>query len=349
LLPLLGDDADLIMGYYGVTERGNFEGANILNVPRPSADYAAQQDVSEEALSDAISRARTTLLDVREQRIHPLLDDKVLTSWNGLMLRAFAEAGAAFDRRDYLDAARNNAAFLLDHMRDANGRILRSWRNGEAKLLGYLEDYSCLADGLLSLHEATLEPRWLQEAVAVADGMITLFWDDPVGGFYDTGNDHEQLVIRPRDVFDNAQPCGGSVATDALLHLGVITGNDDYSSKGATPLRALQQLMGRAPGATGYWLGALDFYVSLPREIVIVGPTDAESTQTMLREISSRFMPNKVAVGMADPANPPLKDSPLLEQRVMQGGQPTAYVCENYACQLPVTDTTALAAQLDRQ
>ena len=348
LRSLLGDDADLIMGYYGVTERGNFEGANILNVPRPLADYANQQGVSEDALSEAIARARAVLLEVREERIHPLLDDKVLTSWNGLMLRAFAEAGAALERADYLDAARSNAAFLLENLRDADGRILRTWRNGEAKLLGYLEDYACLSDGLLSLHEATLEPRWLQESVAIADDMTTLFWDDAVSGFYDTGNDHEQLVIRPRDVFDNAQPCGGSVATDVLLRLGVITGNDDYSSKGATPLRALQQLLGRAPGATGYWLGALDFYVSLPREIVIVGPADSDSTRSMLREVNTRFMPNKVAVGMNDPANPPLKDSPLLEQRAMQGGQPTAYVCENYACQLPVTDAAALAAQLDR-
>ena len=347
LRPLLGDDAELVMGYYGVSERGNFEGSNILNVPRPPADYASQRGVSERALSEAIARARATLLEVRERRIHPLLDDKVLTSWNGLMLRAFAEAGAALERSDYLDAARSNAAFLLENMRDANGRILRTWRNGEAKLLGYLEDYSCLADGLLSLHEATLEPRWLQEAVAVADGMNALFWDDPVGGFYDTGSDHEQLVIRPRDVFDNAQPCGGSVATEVLLRLGVITGDDGYSSRGATPLRALQQLLGRAPGATGYWLGALDFYVSLPREIVIVGPPDADSTQSLLREVSARFMPNKVAVGLSDPANPPLKNSPLLEQRVMQDGQPTAYVCENYACQLPVTDAAALAAQLD--
>ena len=347
LRPLIGDDADLVMGYYGVTERGNFEGSNILNVPRPPADYADQQGVSEVALFEAVARARATLLAVREQRIHPLLDDKVLTSWNGLMLRAFAEAGAALERTDYLDAARANAAFLLENMRDADGRILRTWRNGEAKLLGYLEDYACLADGLISLHEATLEPRWIQEAVAVADDMISLFWDDGVGGFYDTGNDHEQLVIRPRDVFDNAQPCGGSVAADVLLRLGVVTGNDGYSSRGATPLRALQQLLGRAPGATGHWLAALDFYVSLPREIVIVGPTDSESTQSMLREVNSRFMPNKVAAGMSDPANPPLKDSPLLEQRVMQDGQTTAYVCENYACQLPVTDAAALAAQLD--
>ena len=344
--PLLGDDADLVMGYYGVTERGNFEGANILNVPRPPEEYAVQRGVSEGDLSAAVQRARVILLNVREQRVHPLLDDKVLTSWNGLMLRSFAEAGAALGRPDYLAAARDNADFLLSAMRDENRRLLRTWRNGEAKLNGYLEDYACLADGMLSLHEATLEPRWLQEAVALAEGMVDLFWDDAVGGFYDTGKDHEDLVIRPRDVFDNAQPCGGSVASDVLLRLGVVTGNDDFSAKGATPLRAMQQLLGRAPSATGHWLGALDFYVSLPREIVIVGAPEDPVTASMLNEVTQRFMPNRVLVGVTDSAHPPLKDSPLLEQRVMLGGLPTAYVCENYACQLPVTDPTALAAQL---
>ena len=347
LRSLLREDADLVMGYYGVTERGNFEGANILNVPRTPEDYSSQRGVSMDDLEEAISRARDILLAVREQRIHPLRDDKVLTSWNGLMLRSFAEAGAGLGRPDYLDAARANADFLLSTMRDENRRLLRTWRNGEAKLNGYLEDYACLADGLLALHEATLEPRWLQEAVSIAGGMIALFWDDAVGGFYDTGSDHEALVIRPRDVFDNAQPCGGSVASDVLLRLGVITGNDDYSAKGATPLRAMQQLLGRAPAATGHWLGALDFYVSLPREIVIVGPAEDTGTAEMLEEVSMRFMPNRVLVGVADPTTPPLLDSPLLEQRVMQDGRATAYVCENYACQLPVTDAAALAAQLD--
>ena len=264
------------------------------------------------------------------------------------MLRSFAEAGAALGRPDYLDAARRNVDFLLETMRDENRRLLRTWRNGEAKLNGYLEDYACLADGLVSLHEATLEPRWIQDAVGLADGMVDLFWDDTVGGFYDTGKDHEELVIRPRDVFDNAQPCGSSVATDVLLRLAVITGNDDFSAKGATPLRAMQQMLGRAPSATGHWLGALDFYVSLPREIVIVGSASDPATGAMLDEVSKRFMPNRVLVGVTDSANPPLKDSPLLEQRVMQDGMATAYVCENYACQLPVTDPAGLAGQLDR-
>ena len=343
----LGPDAELVMGYYGVTDRGNFEGANILNVPKHPEDYADERGVSEGELSEAVQRARATLLEIRERRIHPLLDDKVLTGWNGLMLRSFAEAGAALNRAEYLDAARRNAAFLLDSMRDGNGRILRTWRNGQAKLLGYLEDYACLADGLLALHEATLESRWLREANEVAKGIIELFWDDTVGGFYDTGSDHESLMIRPRDVFDNAQPCGGSVATDVLLRLAIITGNDDFATKAATPIRALQPLLGRAPSATGHWLGALDFYVSLPKEVVIVGPADGEITRGMLGEVGKRYLPNRVVVGVGDPSSPPLGNSPLLEQRVMQDGVPTAYVCQHYVCQLPVTTAEALANQLD--
>jgi uncharacterized protein YyaL (SSP411 family) len=347
LQAILGEDADLIMGYYGVTARGNFEGANILNVPRDPEEYAYQRGVTEEQLSSAIERARAALLPVREERIHPLLDDKVLTAWNGLMLRAFAEAGAGLGRPDYLEVARKNAAFLLDTMRGDNGRILRTWRNGQAKLLGYLEDYACLADGLLALHEATLEPRWLREAVVVAGGMVDLFWDDAVGGFYDTGHDHEELVIRPRDVFDNAQPCGGSVATDILLKIAVVTGNDDFAGKASTPLRALLPLLGRTPSATGHWLGALDFYVSLPKEVVIVGPSGHAETRAMLGTVGGRFLPNRVVVGVADPDAPPIDGSPLLEQRGMQDGQPTAYVCQHYVCQLPVTTAEALATQLD--
>ena len=347
LQAILGEDADLIMGYYGVTARGNFEGANILNVPRDPEEYAYQRGVTEEQLSSAIERARAALLPVREERIHPLLDDKVLTAWNGLMLRAFAEAGAGLGRPDYLEVARKNAAFLLNTMRGDNGRILRTWRNGQAKLLGYLEDYACLADGLLALHEATLEPRWLREAVVVAGGMVDLFWDDTVGGFYDTGHDHEELVIRPRDVFDNAQPCGGSVATDILLKIAVVTGNDDFAGKGSTPLRALLPLLGRTPSATGHWLGALDFYVSLPKEVVIVGPSGHAETRAMLGTVGGRFLPNRVVVGVADPDAPPIDGSPLLEQRGMQDGRPTAYVCQHYVCQLPVTTAEALATQLD--
>ena len=327
-------------------------------------------------LVDMIDRGKRVLREVREQRVHPLRDDKVLASWNGLMLRSFAEAAPSLARPDYLEAAINNANFLLDQMKP-QGRMLRTYRQGQAKLLGYLEDYAFVADGLLALYEATFDSRWLGEAKELVDSMIELFWDEGAGVFYDTGSDHESLVVRPRDMFDNAQPCGGSVASDVLLRLGLITGNQDYPLKGATPLRSLHELMPKAPAGTGHWLAALDFYVSVPKEIAIVGPREDPATQGLLDAVFGRYLPNKVVVGVesaqlssggAKSPQPPFNkgglegvssnkggqegtaihsEVPLLLDRGMVEGLPTAYVCQNYVCQLPVTDTEALAKQLD--
>ena len=345
----LGEEAgDLIGGYFGLTDAGNFEGKTILNIPQEAASFSEEQGLPLPMLEDMIDWAKQTLRDQREERVHPLLDDKVLASWNGLMLRSFAEAAVSLGRADYLEAAVNNANFLLDTMKP-QGRLLRTYRKGQAKLLAYLEDYAFVADGLLALYEATFEPRWLSEAVSMADSMVGLFWDEEGGFFYDTGSDHESLVMRPRDVFDNAQPCGGSVASDVLLRLALITGNQEYSIKGAKPMRALNELMSRAPAGTGHWLAALDFYVSIPKEIAIVGPRGDPATQNLLDTIFSRYLPNKVVVG-TDPTLPVSADTtselPLLHRRGMINGKPTAYVCQNYACKLPVTDEEALAAQL---
>ena len=338
------DDGNLIGGYFGLTDAGNFEGKTILNIPQEADSFSEEQGLPLPRLEDMIDRAKQTLRNLREERVHPLLDDKVLASWNGLMLRSFAEAAVGLGRADYLEAALNNANFLLDNMK-LEGRLLRSHREGRAKLLGYLEDYAFVADGLLGLYEATFEPRWLAEAVSLADSMVELFWDEGAGFFYDTGSDHESLLVRPRDVFDNAQPCGGSVASDLLLRLAVITGNQEYSIKGAKPIRSLNQLMTRAPAGTGHWLAALDFYVSIPKEIVIVGPRADPATQALLDTVFSRYLPNKVVVGA--PAGDSNNNLPLLQHRGMIDGKPTAYVCQNYACQLPVTDEKALAAQLE--
>ncbi len=353
VMDVLGEeDGRVFSGYFGVTPNGNFEGKNILNVPRDPEAFIAEHQLEPEQLDGVIARGRTKLLDVREQRIHPLLDDKVLASWNGLMLRSFAEAGAALGRADYLEAAVKNAEFLTTVMRP-QGRLLRTYRNGEAKLLGYLEDYSCVADGLIALYEATLDLRWLENAVAMADSMIELFWDETAGGFYDTGSDHEALVIRPRDVFDNAQPCGGSVASDVLLKLAVFTGNDDYAAKAAVPLRSLHEHMARSPGGTGHWLSALDFYISAVKEVAVVGPSENAVTSELLDTVRRQFLPNKVLMGY-DPsasgdggyAGLNAGGYPLLEGRGMVNGQPTAYVCQNYVCQLPVTEAGPLLAQL---
>ena len=353
IMDVLGeDDGRVFSGYFGVTPNDNFEGKNILNVPRDPEAFAAEHELDPEQLESIVARGRTKLLEVREQRVHPLLDDKVLASWNGLMLRSFAEAGAALGRADYLEAAVKNAEFLTTVM-CPQGRLLRTYRNGEAKLLGYLEDYSCVADGLIALYEATLDLRWLENAVAMADSMIELFWDEATGGFYDTGSDHEALVIRPRDVFDNAQPCGGSVASDILLKLAVFTGNDDYAAKASVPLRSLHEHMARSPGGTGHWLSALDFYISAVKEVAVVGPSENPATSELLDTVRRQFLPNKVLMGY-DPsslestgrAGLDLGGYPLLEGRGMVNGQPTAYVCQNYVCQLPVTEPGPLLAQL---
>ena len=349
---VLGDaDSEVFSSYYGVTPNGNFEGENILNIRQDPEAFAEAHDLTQEQLDEIISRSSKALLDVREQRIHPMRDDKVLASWNGLMLRSFAEAAAALGRADYLEAAVKNAGFLVGTMK-SQGRLLRTYRDGQAKLLGYLEDYSFVVDGLLALYEATFDIRWLDEAVTLADSMIELFWDEGIGGFYDTGSDHETLVVRPRDVFDNAQPCGGSVASDALLKLAVFTGNSDYNAKAAVPLRSLHQAMSQSPGGTGHWLNALDFYVSPPKEIAVIGPRNDPATQALLDTVFSRFLPNKVVMGTENPLSAGgiegTPDFPLLQDRIMVGGLPSAYVCENYTCQLPVTDPDALAEQLSR-
>ena len=347
---VMGDtDGEVFAGYYGVTAGGNFEGKNILNIRQNPEEFAETKGLTADQLGDIINRGSKALLEVREQRIHPMRDDKVLASWNGLMLRSFAEAAAALGRPDYLAVAIKNAGFLVGSMK-SDGRLLRTYRDGQAKLLGYLEDYSFVIDGLLALYEATFDLRWLEEAVTLADSMIELFWDEGIGGFYDTGSAHETLVVRPRDVFDNAQPCGGSVASDVLLRLAVFTGKRDYSAKAAVPLRSLHQAMSQSPGGTGHWLSALDFYVSPPKEIAVIGPRDDPATQALLDTVFHRFLPNKVVMGVEPPLSPTVgnsgSDIPLLTGRGMVGGLPSAYVCQNYACQLPVTDPAGLAEQL---
>ena len=340
------EDGALFNAFFGVSQRGNFEGKNILNISVRAADFSERQGIPLEQLVEVINRGKEALRLAREEREHPLLDDKALSSWNGLMLRAFAEAGAALERQDYLEAAARNAAFLLEELRP-EGKLLRSYREGQAKLPGFLEDYSFVADGLLSLYEATFDRRWLDSAVELADEMISQFWDEPQGCFYDTGRSHEELVVRPRDVFDNAQPCGGSVASDMLLRLSVVTGNEDYATKAVAPLRSLAELMGRAPAGTGHWLASLDFYLSTPKEVAVIGPLDDPATSALLREVNRRYQPNRVLVAASGEGTAASSGLPLLEGRGMVDGKPTAYVCENYACQLPVTDAESLAAQLD--
>ena len=340
---VLPEDAALLERYFGVTSHGNFEGMNILHVPEEPQSFATEAGVSVEDLQAAIERGGFRLLAAREERVHPARDEKVLSAWNGLMLRSFAEAASVLGREDYRDAAVACASFLLESMR-RDGRLLRTYKDGRASLKGYLEDYAFLSDGLLALYEATFDFRWLDEARTLVDSMVGLFWDEEQGIFYDTGSDHERLVMRPRDFFDNATPSGSSVAVDVLLHMSVLTGEGEYASRGSASLRSMQQYLAKAPLAVGHWLCALDFYLSTPKEIAIVGGIGDQATQALLNVVHGRYMPNKVLVGN-DPSKP-YSAIPLLEDRDMVDNRPTAYVCENYACQLPVTEPEALAGRL---
>ncbi|MBI4233825.1 MAG: thioredoxin domain-containing protein [Chloroflexi bacterium] len=338
-------DGTLFCAFLGVTEEGNYQGRNILWVPKPLPMVAHEQGVEPQALGESITRGRQRLLEVRSQRVPPGRDEKVLTAWNGLMLRTFAEAAAALGRQDYLAAAQGNAAFLLAHLR-RDGRLLRSWKDGVASHKGYLEDHAFLADGLLALYEATFHRRWLEDARSLADAMLDLFWDDGVAGFYDTGRDHETLVVRPREMLDNAMPCGSSVAADLLLRLALLTGASSYSARAAAALRNVQDVMVRFPSGAGHWLCALDFYLSTPKEIAIVGRGDDPARDALLSVVNEQFLPNRVVAGY-DPREPDAAAGiPLLEGKGMVDSKATAYVCQSYACQLPVTDPEALGRQL---
>jgi uncharacterized protein YyaL (SSP411 family) len=343
---LLGKrDAALFPSYYNVTAEGNFEEANILNIKQPLAELAASENLTVEELETALDKARQTLFAAREQRIKPARDEKVLTAWNGLMLASFAEAGAILERPDYSAIAKNNARFVLSKLR--SGRLLlRSYKDGEAKLNAYLEDYSFYIDGLLTLFETTGELEWFTEARDLCDVMIEEFWDDEEGGFFFTGDSHEQLIVRAKDFFDNATPSGNSVAADVLLRLAALTDHQDYQRRATSILRLTANGMLRYPSGFGRLLCALDFYLDKPKEIVLIGDSDAPQTISLAREIWSRYLPNKVVAQAAPEDERASKLIPLLQGRSEVDNEPTAYVCEHFTCQTPVTTPAGLAAQL---
>ena len=256
------------------------------------------------------------------------------------MLRAFAEAASVLEQPIYADVAAKNADFMLTRMLE-DGRLRRSFKDGDARLNAYLEDYAFLIDSLLALHEVTFESRWLEEAVQLGRTMIDLFWDDNDGRMYDTSRDHEKLIVRPRDVSDNAVPSGGSMAADVLLRLAIVTGDRDMERIGAAALRSVRELMLMAPLGAGQWLCALDLYLSEPREIAIMGRRGEPAADALAAEVFRHYLPNRVMIGASNATE--AVESPLLESREAIEGRPTAYVCRNYVCQLPVTEPQALA------
>jgi uncharacterized protein YyaL (SSP411 family) len=326
--------------YYNITESGNFEGKNIPNVTRSLEDVAVAHKVSVAELQASLNESKRILFELREKRIKPDRDEKIITAWNGLMMASFAEAGIVLDRPDYTDAARRNAQFVISNLRK-DGMLLRTWKDGQAKFNAYLEDYAFLAEGLVTLFETTGEFRWLTKSLALTVQMVAEFWDEDAGAFFFTGKSHENLIVRSKDFFDNATPSGNSVAAMVLLRLAILDGKEQFRNLATATLREIADQARRYPSGFGYALSAVDFLLSTPKEVAIIGNTPFD-IQPMLREVWSRYLPNKVVA-----ASFGIDIIPLLEGRTALNGQPTAYVCEHYTCKQPVTDLAALAAQLD--
>jgi uncharacterized protein YyaL (SSP411 family) len=331
---VLGSEADEFMAAYGVTPGGNFEGKNIL-------EFVGELDQR-----PALAEARHKLFEAREQRVHPGRDEKVLASWNGLMLAAFAEAARALNRDDYRQVAERDAGFLLRELKQENGRLLRTWKGSEAKLNGYLEDYACLIEGLLELYQTTFEPHWFVAARELAETMIGHF-QAPDGGFYDTSDDHETLITRPRDLQDNATPSGNAMAVTTLLKLAGFTNELRYVDIAHQALAQMQPMMSQYPLGFGQWLQALAYALSQPREIAIVGDPEAADTQALLNIVRDGYRPFQVVALGAPDAVGSTAAVPLLQDRGLVEGRAAAYVCRGFTCQSPTTDSDGLQAQLE--
>jgi uncharacterized protein YyaL (SSP411 family) len=343
----LGDDAPPFTAAYGVTDGGNWEGVNILSRVQPWSDVAAEQRLAD---------ARGRLLERRGARPQPARDDKALASWNGLAIAALAEAsllpgggpgsdigdGVARDANAYRSAAIRAAEAILAGLRTTDGRLGRSWKDGRASGQGVLEDYANLADGLLSLYEATFDERWFVTARGLADAIVDHF-ADAAGGFFDTADDHESLITRPRDLQDNAVPSGGSAATLVLLRLAALTGEGRYRSMAERAIEAIGGVAAQYPTAFANWLTAIDFSLADVVEVAIAGDLAETPTQRLLDVVRVGYQPNQVVAVSGDPAASAV---PLLGGRFALDRRPTAFVCRNFACRQPVTEPEALATLL---
>jgi uncharacterized protein YyaL (SSP411 family) len=343
---ILGADAALFCQIFDVSRQGNFEGKNILNLPREISEVAHVTGKRIEQIELLTVRSRAKLFAAREHRPKPFRDEKIIAAWNGMALRAFAVAAAAFSDPAYLVIAQRCADFVLTHMRRPDGRLLRSWKDGRPGPLGFLEDYALMADGLLALYAADGDPRWLRETISLADAMIALFWDEGLGGFYDTAADHDALITRPRDVSDNATPSGNSTAAELLLRLAALTGSTHYDELAERVLAGVAPLLARFPSGFGRMLCAADLAATQIKEVAIVGDPQADDTRALLDIALRPYRPHIVIARRApgDAESPLL--TPLLQDREADD-RATAYVCEGFVCQLPAHTPAELSAQLN--
>jgi len=335
--------------YYDVAPGGNWEGHSILNVPREADEVARESGLSAGRLEAVLAEARPRLLAHRGNRVHPGLDDKVLTSWNGLMISAFARGHQILDQPRYLEAARSAARFALGTLRTKEGRLLRTYRGGVAKLDACLDDYAFLSTALTDLYESDFDPSWIIAARALVDRMLEEFWDEADGAFFFTPEAQADLIARSKTGYDGALPSGNSMATLTLFRLARLTGEQAYAERATRILRAFRDPMGSMASGFSQMLCALDFYLDSPKEVALVGSSRAADTGSLLRVIRRSFVPSKVVAFCEQDGNAATEAAravPLLEGKTMTAGKATAYVCENFRCKAPTTDPEVLEKAL---
>ena len=348
---VLGEDAAKTFAQvYDVTESGNFEHSNILNLPKTLKQQAELMNRDLADLTTELQASRAKLFAAREKRVHPHKDDKVIVAWNGLMIDTMARAGAVLGESRYVQAAAKAADFLRTKVCRKDGQLLHTWRNGRAKIDGYLDDYACLANGFVSLYEATFEGRFLDEAIRLIEIVLARFSDSKGGSFYFTSAGQESLIVRGKDLADNAVPSGNSMAATVLVRLGKLTGKQKYLDAAEGAILPTVELMSRAPVATGQILIALDLLLGPTYEMVLAGQLGDETTDRALAELRSRYLPNKVLAFAGNSATghaPPAALSDLLVGKSIQGGGPSLFVCEGHTCQAPAQGEEEIAHVLD--
>jgi len=342
------DDAQLVVEVFGVEAAGNFEeeatgkktGQNILFLEKPLVELVQEPDVAEADLRKRIEEAREKLFTAREKRVRPHKDDKILTDWNGLMIAALAKGARALDERRYADAAARAADFLCSRLRDPKGRLMHRYRDGEAAVLAFLDDYAFLIWGLIELYETTFDVQHLRTALELDADLLEHFWDEEGGGFYFTSDAAESLLARKKDVYDGAVPSGNSLAMLNLLRLGRMTADAELEGRAGRISQAFSATVRQSPAAYTQLMVAVDFAVGPSYEVVIVGGAQSDDTRAMLKALRSRFVPNKVVLFRPSTVESPEigRLAPFTQAQTSIGGKATAYVCSNYACKPPTTD-----------
>ncbi|MEO0596530.1 MAG: thioredoxin domain-containing protein [Chloroflexota bacterium] len=339
------DAYEVAVEYYGASKGGNFEGTNILHVPNDDDVVADRLNITVDDLHEKLSAIKDRLYAVRTSRVHPGLDDKILTAWNGMMVASLAEAARVHNRDDYLAAAERAGEFLMTTMQNDDGRLYRTYNNNTAKLNGYLEDYAHLIDAMLELYQSTFVEKWFDEARRLANVVLDHFRAED-GGFFDTSDDHEKLIVRPRQLQDNATPSGNSMMAKQLIRLSAYTGDARYDQSARKVLSALAAAMQTYSQAFGEALNATDMLVKGMSEVAIVGNPTQQGTKDLLQQVRLVYRPNVITALARDNVDGET-NIPLLNYRSMRNDQPTVYVCQNFACKMPVTTPEEMVVLLD--